>query len=127
MMFQLSSNRPLLILALCTVALTAAWAVSFAVYKATPPRYSLVYDGAYYVYNNSVGNEWVHELWVDGKALEPGRDYPITITGSSALTQLPHSRDKRPAQRGRRAKTSHYVLDHVLIGVMMACGRPRAS
>ena len=86
MMFQLSSNRPLLILALCTVALTAAWAVSFAVYKATPPRYSLVYDGAYYVYNNSVGNEWVHELWVDGKALEPGRDYPITITGSSALS-----------------------------------------
>ena len=43
------------------------------------------------------------------------------------LAQLPHSRDKRPAQRGRRAKTSHYVLDHVLIGVMMACGRPRAS
>jgi hypothetical protein len=32
-----------------------------------------------------VGNEWVHELWVDGKALEPDRDYPITITSSSSL------------------------------------------
>ncbi len=43
------------------------------------------------------------------------------------LAQLPHSCDKRPVQLGRRAKTSRYVLDHVLIGVMMVCGRPKAS
>jgi len=84
-MSLLGGNRPLRILILCTAALIVAWGISLAIYRATPPRYSLVYDGAYFVHNNSVGNEWVHELWVDGKALEPDRDYPITITSSSSL------------------------------------------
>lgn len=82
---QLSSKKLSRALVLVSAAFMLAWILFFAVYRGEPSRHWLKYEGAYYIYNNSIGNEWVHELSVNGQPLEQEHEYPIDIAATFLL------------------------------------------
>jgi hypothetical protein len=71
--------------------------VSFVVYRNAPAKYYLKHTGVECLYNHSVGNEWVHEVFVNGQLLDDSgiRVYPnltrslILAVRSTELDNIP--------------------------------------